>query len=128
MQRLVQFQCNTHGRTVGANQLCHKTHCHNSITLSVTLTLGPTRRARNNWVSGCPGHPKMMTETQFFDQGFRLETQVLSGRWTSLNLGFLTGNPLIAGEIQILRQVFRTETQILIVFSSPDHATIDLHP
>ena len=61
----------------------------------------------------------MVMETQFLDQGFRPETQELSGRRTALNLGFLTGNPEIAGEIQILRQVFRMETQILIVISSP---------
>ncbi len=45
-------------------------------------------RARNNWVSGCPGHPKMVTETQFMDQDFRPETLKLSGRWSILNLGF----------------------------------------
>ena len=76
-------------------------------------------RAQNYWVSGCTGHPKMVTETQFLDQGFRLETQELSGRWTAFTLGFLSGNPEIAEEIQILRQVFRIETQILIVISSP---------
>ncbi len=61
----------------------------------------------------------MVKETQFLDQGFRPETQELSGWQTALNSGFLTGNPEIAGEIQILRQVFRTETQILIVIFSP---------
>ena len=61
----------------------------------------------------------MVTEIQFLDQGFRLETPKLSGRRTALYLRFLTGNPEIAGEIQILRQVLRTKTQILIVISSP---------
>ncbi len=32
-----------------------------------------------------------------------LETQELSGRQTTLKLGFLIGNPDIGGEIQILR-------------------------
>ena len=76
-------------------------------------------RARNYWVSGCQGHPKIVTETQFLEQVFCPETQEFSGKWTTLSLGFLTENPEIAGEIQILRQVFRTETQNLIVISSP---------
>ena len=64
------------------------------------------------------GTPK---KTQFLDQvqGFRPESQELSGGQTALNLGVLTGNPEIAREIQILRQVFRMETQIFIVISSP---------
>ncbi len=60
----------------------------------------------------------MVMENQFLDQGFGPETQELSGGWTTLNLGLLTGNPEIAVEIQILGQVFRTEIQILIVISS----------
>ncbi len=69
----------------------------------------------------------MVMETRFLDQGFRLETQDLSGWRTALDLGFLTGNPEIAGEIQILRQVFRMETQILIVISSPEQTKLKLN-
>ncbi len=31
-------------------------------------------RERNYWVSGCPGHPKTLPETQFFYKGFRPDT------------------------------------------------------
>ena len=85
-------------------------------------------RARNYWVSGCPGHPKKVTETQFLEQVFRPETQELSGNLTTANLGLLTGNPEIVEEIQILRQVFRTETQISVVISSPAVCIIQLKP
>ena len=61
----------------------------------------------------------MVTETQILNQGFQLETQGLSSRWTTLNLSFLMGNPEIAGEIQIPRQGFRMETHIFVVISSP---------
>ena len=84
----------------------------------IHLVLGHCR-ARNYWVSEYPGHAKMVKETEFLDQGLRLETQVLPGQHTTLNLGFLTGNPEISREIQILRQVFRTETKNLIIISSP---------
>ncbi len=66
----------------------------------------------------------MVKDTQILDQGFRPETQELSGQQTALNLGFLTGNTEMAREIQILRQIFRTETQILIVISSPAYVCI----
>ena len=76
-------------------------------------------RVRNNWVSGFPGHPKIVTENQILEQG-------LSDGWTTLYLFFffLTGNRETAREIQILRQFFQTETQILIVISIPAH---DIH-
>ncbi len=61
----------------------------------------------------------MVTETQILEQSFQPETQELSGIWTTLDLGFLTGKPEIATKIQILRQVFRTEIQILIMIFSP---------
>ncbi len=48
----------------------------------------------------------MVTETQFLEQVFRLETQEFSVRWTTLKLESLTGNPEIVGEIQILGQDF----------------------
>ena len=85
-------------------------------------TIMPHRafRARNYWVSGCPGHTKMVTETQFLEQE-------LSGSWTTLNFGFLTGNQEIAKEIQILRQVFQMKNQILIIISSPDSLLTILH-
>ena len=51
----------------------------------------------------------MVTETQFLDQGFRLEAQELSDQWTALNLSFSDKNSQIAGKIQIL-----------IVISSPE--------
>ena len=41
--------------------------------------VGPEPRARNYWVSGFLGHPKMVRETQILEQIFRLETQGLSG-------------------------------------------------
>ena len=35
---------------------------------------------RNYWeITGCPGHPKMVAETQISEQGFRPETQHSSG-------------------------------------------------
>ncbi len=54
----------------------------------------------------------MVAESQILGQGFRPETQELTGRWTTLNLGLLVGNREIAAEIEILRQVFQTGTQI----------------
>ena len=59
------------------------------------------------------------SETQILEQGVRLETQRLLGRWKTIYLGCLTGNPEIVGEIQISKLAFRMETQILIVISSP---------
>ncbi len=61
------------------------------INLLLTMRAGKKytpSRAQNYWVSGCPGHPKIVTETQFLDQGFQTETQELSGQQTALNLGF----------------------------------------
>ncbi len=48
--------------------------------------------ARTYWVSRFPGHPKMVTETQILEWVFRPEIQVLWPWWTTLYLGFLTGN------------------------------------
>ena len=67
----------------------------------------------------------MVKKTQFLDQGFRSETQELSGRRTALNLRFLTGNPDFAGEIQMLRQVFRMEIQILRMWD-PFHTKVPI--
>ncbi len=44
------------------------------------------------------GTPKMVKETRFLDQGFQLETHELSGKLTTLNLGFVTGNPKLLGK------------------------------
>ena len=90
-----------------------------AICYKTCLTL-VNHRARNYWVSGVQGQWKMVTEIQILEQVFWLETGGLSGRWTTLNLGFSAGNSENAKEIQILRQVFRTETQVLIVISNPE--------
>ncbi len=38
-------------------------------------------RVRNYWVSECPGHPKTLSETQFFYKGFRPDTFWKSRFW-----------------------------------------------
>ncbi len=50
-------------------------------------------RAQDYWVSGYPGHQKMVTEIRFLDRVFRPETQELSGRRTVLNLAFFDRKP-----------------------------------
>ena len=63
-------------------------------------------RARNDWVSRCPGHPKMVTETQFLDEGFQL-------------VGFSDRKPRNCQGNPNTEAYFRTETQIIIIISNP---------
>ena len=72
-------------------QFCQKSFWHHYF-FNFYQILYPEVRARNYWVSGCPGRSKMMTETQFVDQGFQPETEELSGL-DSLILGFSDRKP-----------------------------------
>ena len=69
---------------------------HSRGQVSCRGSIGRGTRARNYWVPGFPGQPKMVTKTQNIEAGFPTRNQGLSGGWTTL----------IAREIEILRQAF----------------------